>query len=169
MQLNKMEQGEIADKRVAVTPSTWVALHGLKEPGKSLGDMIADLVTEHQRRMLEMDLDEIDRKGHFVPWDQAKKELGLQRGSVQIHIEEDVKDFIRHLPEKDRRVIGEYIEHLTDHPNDQGNIKKLKTQKPRWRMHVSSKYAIFYYVSDDMVFVNPIMSQELAHKKYGKI
>jgi hypothetical protein len=36
-------------------------------------------------------------------------------------------------------------------------------------MHISSKYTLFYYVDSDTVFVDHIMSQELAHKKYGKI
>lgn len=70
-------QEEIADKRVALTPSTWADLSRLKEPGKTLGDTVADLIAEHQMRLLEKDLDEIDKKGQFVPWDQAKKELGL--------------------------------------------------------------------------------------------
>jgi mRNA-degrading endonuclease RelE of RelBE toxin-antitoxin system len=88
---------------------------------------------------------------------------------LRIEIEDDVRTFIRDLPEKDRRVIGEHIERLTEHPHAQGNIKKLKTRKPRWRMHISSKYTVFYFVGDDTVHIDHIMSQELAHKKYGKI
>ena len=88
---------------------------------------------------------------------------------MQIKIEENAKAFIRDRPEKDRRVIGEHIDRLTEHPHAQGDIKKLKTRKPRWRMHISSKYTVFYYVADDMVCIDHIMSQELAHKKYGKI
>jgi hypothetical protein len=68
---------EIANKRVALTPSTWAALSNIKPPGKSLGDTVSDLITEHQRRTLERDLDEIDANGQFIPWDEAKKELGL--------------------------------------------------------------------------------------------
>jgi mRNA-degrading endonuclease RelE of RelBE toxin-antitoxin system len=88
---------------------------------------------------------------------------------VRLEIEDGVKAFIRTLPEKDRRVIGEHIERLTEHPNAQGNIKRLKTKKPRWRMHISSKYTLFFFVEGDAVFIDHIMSQELAHKKYGKI
>jgi mRNA-degrading endonuclease RelE of RelBE toxin-antitoxin system len=88
---------------------------------------------------------------------------------VRIEIEDDAKAFIRERPDKDRRIIGEYIERLTEHPDAQGNIKKLKTRRPRWRMHISSKYTVFYYVVDDTVYIDHIMSQELAHKKYGKI
>ena len=73
----KGEQGEIANKRVALTPSTWAALSNIKAPGKSLGDTVSDLITEHQKRALERDLDEIDVNGHFIPWEKAKKELGL--------------------------------------------------------------------------------------------
>jgi mRNA-degrading endonuclease RelE of RelBE toxin-antitoxin system len=88
---------------------------------------------------------------------------------VRIEIEDNVRTFIRDRPDKDRRVIGEHIERLTEHPNAQGNIKRLKTRKPRWRMHISSKFTLFYYVDDDTVYIDHIMSQELAHKKYGKI
>ena len=73
----KGEQGEIANKRVALTPSTWAALSEIKPPGKSLGDTVAELIAEHRMRTLERDLNEIDAKGHFIPWDEAKKELGL--------------------------------------------------------------------------------------------
>jgi hypothetical protein len=68
---------EIANKRVALTPSTWAALSNIKPPGKSLGDTVSDLITEHQRWTLERDLDEIDANGQFIPWDEAKKELRL--------------------------------------------------------------------------------------------
>lgn len=73
----KGKQREIANKRVALTPSTWAALSNIKAPGKSLGDTVADLIAEHQRRTLERDLDEIDENGDFVPWEDARKELGL--------------------------------------------------------------------------------------------
>jgi hypothetical protein len=73
----KSKMVEIANKRVALTPSTWAALSNIKPPGKSLGDTVSDLITEHQRRMLERDLDEIDANGDFIPWDEAKKELGI--------------------------------------------------------------------------------------------
>ena len=73
----KGEHVEIANKRVALTPSTWAALSNIKAPGKSLGDTVSDLITEHQKRALERDLDDIDANGHFIPWEKAKKELGL--------------------------------------------------------------------------------------------
>jgi mRNA-degrading endonuclease RelE of RelBE toxin-antitoxin system len=88
---------------------------------------------------------------------------------VQIKIEDRVKEFIRELPEKDRRVIGEHIERLSKHPNSTGNIKKLHTRKPRSCMHISLKYTLFYYVESDMVWIDKIMTIEQAHKKYGKI
>lgn len=73
----KGERQEIANKRVALTPSTWAALSNIKPPGKSLGDTVADLIADHQKRVLERDLDEIDANGTFIPWEQAKKDLGL--------------------------------------------------------------------------------------------
>ena len=88
---------------------------------------------------------------------------------MKIKIEETVKDYIRSLPDKDRHVVGEYINRLTGHPHAQGDIKKLKTRFPQWRMHISSKYTLFYHVEDDIVCIDQIMTIERAHKKYGKI
>jgi mRNA-degrading endonuclease RelE of RelBE toxin-antitoxin system len=88
---------------------------------------------------------------------------------VRIKIEDNVKDFIRELPEKDRRVIGEHIDRLSEHPGATGNIKKLHTKKPHWRMHISMKYTLFYYVDSNIVLVDKIMTIKQAHKKYGKI
>ena len=77
MEQSVIQQEELANKRVALTPSTWASLSRLKEPGKTLGETVADLIVEHQLRALERDLDEIDKDAHYVPWDKAKKELGL--------------------------------------------------------------------------------------------
>lgn len=88
---------------------------------------------------------------------------------MKIQIEDTVISFIRELPEKDRRVIGEHIERLSHHPNAKGNIKKLNTRKPRWRMHISLKYTVFFSVTADTVWIDLIMTIERAHRKYGKI
>jgi len=88
---------------------------------------------------------------------------------VRIKIEDRVKEFIRELPEKERRVIGAHIERLFDHPDASGTIKKLHTREPRRRMHISMKYPLFYYVESDTVWIDKIMTLEQAHKKYGKI
>ena len=88
---------------------------------------------------------------------------------MKINIEDRVKEFIRELAGKDRRVIGEHIERLSDHPGATGKIRKLPTRKPRWRMHISMKYTLFYYVDSDTVWIDKIMTIEQAHKKYGKI
>lgn len=88
---------------------------------------------------------------------------------MHIAIEDRAREFIRERPEKDRRIIGEHIERLSDHPDAPGDIKRLKTRKPRWRMHISSKFTVFFHVDGDTVYVDHIMSMELAHKKYGKI
>ena len=88
---------------------------------------------------------------------------------MRIKIEDGVRQFIRELPEKDRRVIGEHIERLVDHPNAMGNIKKLHTRKPRWHMDFSLKYTLFYYVDSDTVWIVNFMTTEQAPKNYGKI
>jgi len=89
---------------------------------------------------------------------------------VKIKIETGVISFMGCLPEKDRRVIGEHIDRLSEHPNATGNIKKLKTRKPCWRMHISLKYTLFYHINPaDTVCIDKIMTIGQAHKKYGNI
>ncbi|GAB6286335.1 MAG: hypothetical protein STSR0009_25360 [Methanoregula sp.] len=88
---------------------------------------------------------------------------------MEINLEDHVKEFIRALPDKDRRVISEHIDRLSEHPNATGNIKKLHTKKSRWRMHISLKYTLFYYIDSNIVWIDQIMTIEQAHKKYGKI
>ena len=68
---------KVADKRVAVTSSTHTALWEITGPGETLGDTIARLIDEHHLRRLEKDLDEIDAVAEYIPWEQAKKDLGL--------------------------------------------------------------------------------------------
>lgn len=75
--MTNQKQTELASKRVALTPSTWAALSNIKEPGKSLGDTVADLIKEYQKRKLKQDLDEIDSDSTYISWDDAKKELGF--------------------------------------------------------------------------------------------
>jgi len=77
MESKACNQEGIANKRVALTPSTWSALSDIKKPGKTLGETVADLISEHQRATLERDLDEVDASATYVPWDDAKAELGL--------------------------------------------------------------------------------------------
>ena len=68
---------EIANKRVALTPSTWATLSTLRKPGQTFDDTIAELISEHQRKQLIADLDEIDATEKTVTWDRAKKDIGL--------------------------------------------------------------------------------------------
>ena len=88
---------------------------------------------------------------------------------MKIKVEENVKDYIRSLPDKERHVIGEHINRLTAHLQATGDIMKLKTRFPQWRIHISSKFTLFYPVEGDTVSVDQIMTIERAHKKYGKI
>jgi hypothetical protein len=69
---------EIANKRVALTPSTWAALSNLRNPGQTFDETVAALISEHQRLQLIADLDVIDASETTIPWDRAKQELGLR-------------------------------------------------------------------------------------------
>ena len=79
---------KIANKKVALTPSTFEALSNIRPPGMSLDDTVADLIIEHQKRKLERDLDEIDENGQFIPWDKAKKEHMLVHRAVTAEVNE---------------------------------------------------------------------------------
>ncbi|MFA5268812.1 MAG: hypothetical protein WC379_12650 [Methanoregula sp.] len=72
---------KVADRRVAVTPSTHAALWDITGPGETLGDTIAKLIEEHHMRRLDKDLDEIDVVAQYTPWEQVKKDLGLLQGN----------------------------------------------------------------------------------------
>ena len=74
--MDGIARGENANKRVALTPGTWAALSNLRRPGQTFDDTVAMLISEHQRMQLIADLDAIDAAETFIPWDQAKKELG---------------------------------------------------------------------------------------------
>lgn len=87
----------------------------------------------------------------------------------KVQVNDDVLEYIGGLSDKDRRIVGGYIDRLNEHPNAPGNIKRMKTRrKPRWRLHIGSKYTLFYFVEGDMLFVDEMMTQEQAHKRYGK-
>jgi mRNA-degrading endonuclease RelE of RelBE toxin-antitoxin system len=88
---------------------------------------------------------------------------------LNIEITERAIKFLANLPEKDRRIIGEHIDRLTDHPHAHGDIKRLKMPKERYRMHVSYRYTVFFYPRDQAIVINEIMTAEQAHKKYGRI
>ena len=45
--------------------------------GSCLCECEEDNCTEQQIAALECDLVEIDKKAHFISWDEAKKKLGL--------------------------------------------------------------------------------------------
>ena len=87
---------------------------------------------------------------------------------VHIQISNKAIKYLKTLSDKDRRIVGEYIDRLNEHPNAPGNIKKMKTKKPRWRLHIGSKYTLFYFVYGDCLYIDHIMTQEQAHKRYGK-
>lgn len=88
---------------------------------------------------------------------------------MKLEITERAKKFLAGLHEKDRRIVGEHIDRLADHPQAHGDIKRLNTVKERYRMHVSYRYTIFFYPKDRVLIIDEIMTTEQAHKEYGRI
>jgi len=86
----------------------------------------------------------------------------------RVTVSNDIIKYLGTLSEKDQRIIGGYIDRLNEHPNAPGNLKKMKTKKPRWRLHIGSKFTLFYFVDGDTLYVDHMMTQEQAHKRYGK-
>jgi hypothetical protein len=67
---------EIANKRVAVKPSTWEALSNLRKPGETFDELLVSLITAEQRHRLTHDLD-VAAAEPSVSWKQAAKQLGI--------------------------------------------------------------------------------------------
>jgi hypothetical protein len=67
---------EIANKRVAVKPSTWEALSNLRKPGETFDELLVSLITTEQRQRLTHDLD-VAAAETSVSWKKAAKQLGL--------------------------------------------------------------------------------------------
>lgn len=88
---------------------------------------------------------------------------------MNVVIERSVQEFIGQLPDKDKRIIGEHIDRLTDYPNVHGDTERFKSGRNRWRMHIAYKYTAFYTVKSDHILVDILMPIGAAHKKYGKI
>ena len=71
-----IEKEEIATKRLAVKPSTWVALSNLRKPGETFDELLVSLITIEQRHRLSQDLD-VAAAEPSVPWSEAAKQLGI--------------------------------------------------------------------------------------------
>jgi hypothetical protein len=67
---------QIANKRVAVKPSTWEALSNLRKPGETFDELLVSLITSEQRHRLTHDLD-VAAAEPSIPWKEAAKKLGI--------------------------------------------------------------------------------------------
>jgi len=68
---------EVANKRVAVKPSTWEALSNLRKPGETFDELLVSLIASEQRHRLIHDLDVVAAEPS-IPWSEAAKQLGIQ-------------------------------------------------------------------------------------------
>jgi mRNA-degrading endonuclease RelE of RelBE toxin-antitoxin system len=89
--------------------------------------------------------------------------------NLLLKVTQRANNFLKGLHEKDRRIVAEHIDRLTNFPQVHGDIKRLNTPKERYRMHVSYRYTVFFYPDGKDIVVNDIMTTELAHKRYGRI
>jgi len=74
--------------------------------------------------------------------------------------------FIKLLPEKDRRIVGEHIFRLREKWPPDGDLEKL--YGIRYRMHISRKFTMFLEHEGNDTTVLRIMTIEQAHKRYGR-
>lgn len=57
-----------ATKRIAVTDETWKKLHEMRKPGQTFGQLINLMIL-----LVEAG------EGDFISWEEAKKQLGLDK------------------------------------------------------------------------------------------
>lgn len=76
MALQLKSDENIANKRVAVKPSTWEALSNLRKPGETFDELLVSLIATEQRHRLIHDL-EMATAEPSVPWSEAAKHLGI--------------------------------------------------------------------------------------------
>lgn len=67
--------GEIATKRIPVTPDTWEKLSELKKPGETFDALIDQMITHEQQIRLFADIKRIEDRGNYIPFDTFKAEL----------------------------------------------------------------------------------------------
>jgi hypothetical protein len=67
---------EIANKRLAVKPSTWETLSNLRKPGETFDELLVSLIATEQRHRLFQDLD-VAAAEPSIPWSEAAKQLGI--------------------------------------------------------------------------------------------
>lgn len=84
-----------------------------------------------------------------------------------LQVKAGVIEFLRHLPEKDRRIVGEHISRLDGEWPPGGDLEKL--YGCRYRLHISRRYTLFIEHDGDETTVLRIMTIGQAHKRYGKI
>lgn len=84
-----------------------------------------------------------------------------------IDVKANVIEFIRMLPEKDRRIIGEHISRLEEKWPPDGDLEKLYDH--RYRLHISRRYTLFIEHEGNETTVLRIMTIKQAHKRYGRI
>lgn len=84
-----------------------------------------------------------------------------------LYVKENVIEFMRTLPEKDRRIVGEHISRLEGAWPPDGDLEKLYDF--RYRLHISRRYTMFIEHEGDETTVLRIMTIQQAHKRYGKI
>ena len=70
-------EGEIASKRVALTPGTWATLSNLRKPARHSTIQSPNSYPSTSANRLIADLDEIDATEKTVTSEKAKKGLGL--------------------------------------------------------------------------------------------
>lgn len=72
---DSLTKGELATKRIPVTPEIWIALHDMRKAGESYDDLLRRLIADAQAYRLMRDMDEIEERGEFIPLDDIDTPL----------------------------------------------------------------------------------------------
>jgi mRNA-degrading endonuclease RelE of RelBE toxin-antitoxin system len=88
---------------------------------------------------------------------------------MNVEISEEAVAFYKQLPDKDKRIIKEHFQRLTEFPDCRGDVERLTSPEGivRYRIHISRKYTAIFQVYDEGILkVHALMTIEQAHKKY---
>ena len=68
--------GEIATKRIPVTPETWEKLSEMKRPGQTYDELLEQMIVHEQCIRFHEDMKKAEHHGKFIPLEEFEVLLG---------------------------------------------------------------------------------------------